>query len=285
LPALVHELNNDLAVVEAVNSLRSAATERERERACAGLARLRRSLLRLLAFARRPAEHEASLAALLEGCDVLVRPLAESARAEVALRAPPALADELLGVELSERLLCVLVACLPAPGEPGPAVRVRVGARSRAGRLVLSLVARLGAPAPGLRARVEELRGAAEGLGWRARLRGPDARLGIRLARPTESADALPSVSPRLRVLLVAAPGEERELVGTVLRELGCQLQEADEVPAPRPYDLVLVAEERARRDPDLAARLRGRCAPARVELLARWPTPEALLGLLRGET
>lgn len=281
VPALVHRLNNSLAVVQGVQELGPSALEAERELARVELANLGQALARLATLARAPAPRAQALdVADLLGCvGVLVRPLAASAAVALELRA-----DGTASVRLDGRLEALLVAACAELLDAG-ARNLRLCARAAHEEVRLTLTAagiRRASPA------LSALQAHARELEWDCAWHASAAGTSLRLTLPASGATC-PVHAPRVRagrrVLLLHGADLERELAATLLEEHGYVVVESAEEPRAgvpgRAFDLALVEQRLALADPALPARLCARFALERVALLEPRMRPGALLALL----
>lgn len=279
LPPLVHRLNNALAVVQGVHELGADARESERELVRRGLAQLVQVLASLALLARPARAQLVRLDALFRAHELLLAPLAESLRVELALRANGLGALEVHGH--LEGLLLASCAALLWNGAPAPRRRLRLAAHATPRGLVLTL----GTTGSCGAEHVTGLRDLARELGWRERVRSRAGAFVLRLGLPgagvVVASPPRASASSARRVLLLHGADGERELVSALLREHGWTVSESAEEPRTGVFDLALVERRLAHADPALAERLRARFALRRVALLEPRMRPGALLALL----
>jgi len=282
VPALVHRLNNALLVVQGVVELGAHAGARDRVEAMAELAVLGQALGGLGELARRrtPRVELVDVERVLRACAALIEPLAEQRKLALETCVAPGLVVR-ADAGLPWLYLCALLE--------------RFGPEPRAGRLVLAAGARgphaylafaLSAARAGAAQPAEQLLARhVHALGGTVVVRARGAALVLRATLPRASSTGESACAPRARprrVLLLAASGEERELVSLVLGEHGFRVHETPAEPHEGVFDLALVEERLALHDPGLCPRLCARFALERVELLAPRARPEELLARLR---
>lgn len=281
LPPLVHRLNNALAVAQLVHDLADEASSEERVRAGMGLATVRDTLERLALHTRAdpgPERLRGDGDGLFRALELLFRPLANSQRIELELRAQalPASADQRLEALLLD--LCVALAC-GGGALPGAGRRLRLAADVHAGMVRLRLSAVGLRPTPAALSVLTELAALARCGGWSFVSRCRPAALALRFGFPAPGATPQPHPpvcrARAQRVLLLHGAGAVREELAMLLREAGHTVTEASEEPRQGAFDLALLEQAPARDDSELFARLQARLA-GRVE----WLTP----GLPPGE-
>lgn len=286
LPALVHRLNNALAVAQCVHDLGSEASAEEREHASQALLALRDSLERLAVLARPSAAARATAAPSLGRTHALLTgSLASSQQVELVVRedAPLERAD----APLEGLLFDLAVALLSGPEsarDAGPVRRLRLAARAHEGVLCVSLAALGLAPGADAREALALIEAHARARGGRLASRRGRRTFGLRLTLPAAGAPAARAHparrSPR-RVLLLHAAGLEREELAAFLREQGLVVAESDREPESGAFELALVEQRLAQLDSGLPARLRQRFGAPRIELLAPRTNPASLLQLV----
>lgn len=282
LPALVHRLNNALAVAQLVHDLGDEADPEERARAGMELGTLRSTLERLALHSQPdpgPVRLRGDEGALFRALELLFRPLANSQRIELELRSQSMSACADLRLEGLLLDLCVALAEGRGP-TPGARHRLRLAAESAAGEVRLRLAAVAFQATVAERAALDDLAELARRSGWSfARRRGARG-LALRLGLPAP--DALPALRPSARprarrVLLLHGAGAVREELAMLLREAGHTVTEASEEPRQGAFDLALLERGRTRDDLALFARLQAGFA-RRVEWLVPGLSPGELL-------
>lgn len=282
IPPLVHRLNNAVAVFQGVFELGTRASERDRENAQRELGVLSTTLARLSLLARSPSTRVqvVALDQLGQSCTLLLRPLAQTWKVELDVRCQPGLSTRCdAGLE-SLVLLASFELLQALQGQTsGRRLRLSIAALGDRARLVLAGCGPLGLPraATVLREYARE-RGFASAL--RTTAQGTALRLTLPLLFETTSAPG--RARPVLRrVLLLQEPGQDRELVATVLREQGCEVREEGAVPREGSFELVLLDETLLVRDPGALGRLGAQVKYARLERLRSPVRPTELLELL----
>jgi hypothetical protein len=283
VPALVHRLNNALAVALGVHDLGPRAPGAERELAHAELSGMSQILARLADLARPPARPAGpqEVESWLRAVALLVRPLAASLGYALDLRVEPA--HVIVDGRLAGLVVALCCAHLAAD-DVRPRRRLRLSARPARGGVRLALHA-TGSTRPSSAIRALEAHARDHGL--RFGVHATAGAFGLALVLPAlGSAGLVAERAPpgrARRVLLLHHEGQERELVATVLAESGCAVSESAREPREGGnFDLVLVQRRLALEDPSLSARLRARADLGRVVLLEPRLGPGALLALLR---
>lgn len=260
LPALVHRLNNALAVFQGVFELGGGASEHDRENARKELAVLGASLARLSLLARTPSTRQQVLALdqIAQTGTLLLGPLTQTLQVDFLVRARSGLsarADARLESLFFVAAFELIEELAARPVEPRR-LRFSIEARGGHAALVLTAGGPVGLPraATGLAALARE-----RGLSFRQRSSARGTSLRVLLPLLFERAEVNPR--PRLerwRVLLVQEDGQDRELAATLLREQGCEVDERSRVPRAGQFELVLLDERVLALDPEAAARLGG---------------------------
>ena len=283
LPPLVHRLNNAVAVFQGVFELGSRASERDRANASSELTLLSNTLARLSLFARVPSTRQlvVALDQIGRSCTLLLRPLAQTRQVELELHIQPGLSTRCdAGLESLVLLTCYeLLEALSAQPDGRRHLRLRIGAAGAEARLVVVGCGLLGLPRSAT-VLLEYARERGLASAHRSTSRGTALRLTLPLlferAITPERARAA-----RLRVLLLQAPGQDRELAAMLMREQGCEVHEEAGVPVEGSFELVLLDEGLLEREPEALARVGTHVRYRRLARIRSPLRPSELIGLL----